>query len=68
MQFILKNSEHIAFDPQTSGGLLISVPAEYATMLILELEKGGDIFSKIVGEVIEPSEEYKSGSVIFNYL
>ena len=63
-----KNSEHIAFDPQTSGGLLISVPAEYATMLILELEKGGDIFSKIVGEVIEPSEEYKSGSVIFNYL
>ena len=63
-----KNSEHIAFDPQPSGGLLISVPAEYATMLILELEKGGDIFSKIVGEVIEPSEEYKSGSVIFNYL
>ena len=64
---INKNTEHLVYDPQTSGGLLISVPAENATMLLLELEKGGDIFSKIVGEVIEPTEEFKAGSVIFNY-
>ncbi|MCB0727918.1 MAG: selenide, water dikinase SelD [Ignavibacteriae bacterium] len=62
-----KNLEHLAYDPQTSGGLLISVPAENATMLLLELEKGGDIFSKIVGEISEPSDEYKAGTVIFNY-
>ncbi|HMQ67911.1 MAG TPA: selenide, water dikinase SelD [Ignavibacteria bacterium] len=64
---INKNLEHLAYDPQTSGGLLISVPAENATMLLLELEKGGDIFSKIVGEVSEPTDERKAGTVIFNY-
>lgn len=64
---INKNLDHLVYDPQTSGGLLISVPAENATMLLLELEKGGDIFSRIVGEVNEPTDEYKAGSVIFNY-
>lgn len=64
---INKIKEHLLYDPQTSGGLLISVPEENASHLLLELEKGGDIFSKIVGEVIEPSPEHTSGTVIFDF-
>ncbi len=59
--------EHILYDPQTSGGLLISVPKEQANILLLELHKRGDIFAAIVGEVLESSDKYKNGTVIFNY-
>lgn len=59
--------EHLLYDPQTSGGLLISVPGDKANFLLLELEKGGDIYSKIVGEVIATSSEYKPGTVVFDY-
>ncbi len=42
--------EEILYDPQTSGGLLISVPKEDCDKLIKEL-KENDICSNIIGEV-----------------
>ena len=60
-------TEHILYDPQTSGGLLISVPEDHANFLLLELHRGGDIYANIVGEVLESGDNYKEGSVIFDY-
>jgi selenide,water dikinase len=59
--------EHLLYDPQTSGGLLISVPEDKANFLLLELHKGGDIFADIVGEVSDGSDSVKAGTVIFDY-
>jgi len=42
----------LMFDPQTSGGLLISVDSEQASQLLAEI-KSDDPCSKIIGEVIE---------------
>lgn len=41
------------FDPQTSGGLLISVPVEKADELIKELEERKTLCTKIIGEIID---------------
>ncbi|MBK7255670.1 MAG: selenide, water dikinase SelD [Ignavibacteria bacterium] len=59
--------EHLLYDPQTSGGLLISVPEDHANYLLLELHRCGDIFANIVGEVLESSENYKAGTILFDY-
>lgn len=64
---INKVKEHLLYDPQTSGGLLISVPEENANFLLLELHKGGDIFANVVGEVLAESEMVKAGTVVFDY-
>jgi selenide, water dikinase len=40
------------YDPQTSGGLLISLPASEAERLETTLRREGDIHSSIIGEVI----------------
>jgi selenide,water dikinase len=42
--------EHLLFDPQTSGGLLIAVPAERAGALAAQLEADG-LFGARVGRV-----------------
>ena len=44
--------EDLVFDPQTSGGLLIAVPAEEADALAEELA-GMDIFGGVIGYVTE---------------
>ncbi len=41
----------LLFDPQTSGGLLISVPQERATDLLLALDDAGVSEAMVVGEV-----------------
>ncbi len=46
----------LLFDPQTSGGLLISVPAEKAELLLSDIWKGGDNKAAIIGRVIDKSE------------
>lgn len=48
--------EEILFDPQTSGGLLISVPEKYASEMLDKLNKL-EIKSSIVGRVINRQEK-----------
>ena len=48
--------EEILYDPQTSGGLLISLPNEYAEGLLDKLNEL-EIKSAIVGRVIEKMEK-----------
>jgi selenide, water dikinase len=59
--------EHLLYDPQTSGGLLISVPEKYSKTLLDELVSSGDEDSKIIGFVQSPSDDFKGGTVIFNF-
>lgn len=58
--------EHLLFDPQTSGGLLISIPESKAAQLLDELHKGGDTAAKIVGTVEAP-ENGSNSKIIFDY-
>jgi len=48
--------EEFLYDPQTSGGLLISVAAERCAALIEELGRQGTIIAQCVGEVIPRTE------------
>ncbi len=50
--------EKIVFDPQTSGGLLVSLPKDQASIYIDELKKDYDLEVAIIGEVIEKKEKY----------
>lgn len=43
----------MAFDPQTSGGLLIALPERNALALLAELQAGGNFEAAVVGRVIE---------------
>lgn len=62
-----KIKEHLLYDPQTSGGLLISVPEKNVNRLITQLHDGGDSVSKVVGEVLNNYDGAKQGSVIFDF-
>jgi selenide,water dikinase len=59
--------EHLIFDPQTSGGLLISVPEKNAVSLLNDLRNSGDEISEIVGYVAAPDAQYKEGTIVFDY-
>jgi len=43
----------ILYDPQTSGGLLISLPCDQAERLVTALKKEEHIHTSVVGEVVE---------------
>ena len=62
---INKTKEHLLYDPQTSGGLLISVPSENSQSLLKDLHNSGDENSRIIGFVESPSEDIKPGNIIF---
>ncbi len=47
-----REEEELLFDPQTSGGLLLSVPSAKADSLITELKKEGIEAAALVGEVV----------------
>lgn len=50
--------EDILYDPQTSGGLLVSVKPELAQELVKDMKKNGSIEAKIIGTVKQKSEKY----------
>ena len=54
---IAKNVEDVLFDPQTSGGLLISIAKEKADILMEELKSTPTEFA-IIGEVLEKGQHY----------
>lgn len=54
---IPKNLEDLLFDPQTSGGLLISIRRENAEVLLKELENSPTKYA-IIGEVCEKGEHF----------
>jgi selenide,water dikinase len=41
----------LLFDPQTSGGLLISVPEEKLSELLEKLKERGELWSRVVGRI-----------------
>ncbi len=54
MSATLSGSEdEILYDPQTSGGLLLSLPAGQAAELIADLGKAGVATAIVVGEIVE---------------
>jgi selenide,water dikinase len=54
LQVLLSDiQEELLFDPQTSGGLLLSVPGSQAEDLLVALEKAGVQGAVNIGEVIE---------------
>lgn len=52
-----KDMEDILFDPQTSGGLLISIPKEKSEQLLKELELTPTKYA-LIGEVLEKQDHY----------
>lgn len=53
-----KEREMLLFDPQTSGGLLLSVPREKANQLDRRLREAG-IEPAFIGEVVEKEEDWR---------
>jgi selenide,water dikinase len=49
---VSQDVNEVAFDPQTSGGLLIAVPAHEASALSRELLNEGVLAAAVVGEII----------------
>ncbi len=62
-----KEKEHLLYDPQTSGGLLISVPESSADKLLKELIENGDTVSCIAGYVTDCDKDTKPGTLNFIY-
>lgn len=64
VQFDSKVSEvfqALMFDPQTSGGLLISVPEKNAEALLKDLHQAGRSQARIVGEIIASEPKIRVG-------
>lgn len=54
----------VFYDPQTAGGLLVSVRADLAEELAEDMKDNGSIEAKIIGQVIEKKEEDKYIKII----
>lgn len=52
------NLKMIAFDAQTSGGLLMSVPESLAESIVVELKEAGLPYSAIIGSVTEKKDSF----------
>ena len=51
-----REEEELLFDPQTSGGLLLSLPSTKSDSLVKELKKAGIESAALVGEVVTNAE------------
>jgi selenide,water dikinase len=47
---------YLAFDPQTSGGLLISLPESEGLRLLADLQRAGNLDAEIIGRVTEKGD------------
>ena len=52
-QSLSLSQEELLYDPQTSGGLLLSLPKEQAQMLLADLYSAGIDVAKIIGEIVD---------------
>jgi selenide,water dikinase len=48
-----RSQEELLYDPQTSGGLLLSLPGEQAQKLLADLHSAGIDIAVKVGEIVE---------------
>jgi len=53
-----QDMNEVAFDPQTSGGLLIAVPAHEVESLTRDLLAEGVLVAAVIGEVVPPGERW----------
>ncbi len=52
-QSLTRAQDELLYDPQTSGGLLLSLPKDQAQKLLHELHSAGNDVAVIIGEVVE---------------
>ena len=52
------SEKEILFDPQTSGGLLVSVPESQSKEILNELQQSGVSQARIIGSVQTLGENY----------
>ena len=55
---VAQNLDEVAFDPQTSGGLLIAVPRREARGLARRLIAEGVLVAAVIGEAVSPREAW----------
>jgi len=53
---VAQDFNEVAFDPQTSGGLLIAVPEHKSQALVRELQAEGVLAAAVIGEVLPRRE------------
>ena len=53
---VTREEEELCYDPQTSGGLLISLPSRHALGLLEQLQKTGHPEATVIGEVLASDE------------
>ena len=61
---VSEESLPILYDPQTSGGLLISLPEDRAESYVSEMKKRGHDSTSIIGRIIEKEKDGHEGKVI----
>lgn len=62
-----RKKEHLLYDPQTSGGLLISIDLKIAHNMLKEIIENGDESARIMGYVTKPDKDFKAGSIVFTF-